>query len=78
MTGVMLCTVCANKRYSKGTVHLLSDAFRKQYDEVRSHVCAQVGCMRWTVMYGMDQSVLALILYQDAFEVVNPLGSARK
>lgn len=37
-----------------------------------------MGIMLLIMTYSKHKSSVALILYQDAFEVVNPLGSARK
>lgn len=63
-----------------------SEAFKMQYDKAHSRLSTQdVFEDVWdghntadNVLFKSDTSSLALILYQDAFEVVNPLGSGRK
>ncbi len=63
-----------------------SEAFKKQYEKVHSRLSTRdILEDVWdgqnftdNVLLKTETSSLALILYQDAFEVVNPLGSGRK
>lgn len=63
-----------------------SEAFRKQYEQSHSQqpnkdVFEDIwdGCnIANNALFQKDKSSMALVLYQDAFEVVNPLGSGRK
>ncbi len=63
-----------------------SEAFKKQYEKVHSRLSTRdILEDVWdgqnftdNVLLKTETSLLALISYQDAFEVVNPLGSGRK
>ncbi|KAG9281964.1 hypothetical protein AMEX_G546, partial [Astyanax mexicanus] len=64
-----------------------SDSFKKQYAESHSRLSTNNNVLEdiWdgqnatdNALFKSDTPSLALILYQDAFEVVNPLGSGRK
>ncbi|KAL0152015.1 hypothetical protein M9458_052681, partial [Cirrhinus mrigala] len=65
---------------------LESEAFRKQYEQSHSRqpnkdVFEDIWDGRNianNALFQKDKSSMALVLYQDAFEVVNPLGSGRK